>query len=512
MQHATGSPPATRPPLTRRSRHKIVAGVAGGLGDHFHIEPNLVRLAFVVLTLAGGAGAVLYAAGWLFLPTDGGEDGADGSGDERSRNDLVQVLALGAVTLGVLLLAKSIGLGFGDALLWPIVLAAMGTALIVGRSGRPIDELIGELVRRERGVPKRDDTGDARHGVGPAGRGGRRAGLAGVGAFLATQGAFRAIGQGLLAVAVILGGLGLVFGPWLWRLWNALVEERSERIRSDERAEMAAHLHDSVLQTLALIQRRADDPRAVVGLARSQERELRAWLFGRAPVRRRPRSRRRARSGRRRRRATPGRPDRDRCASAGRARSTTACARSSPRAQEAIAQRGAPLRRAPSVAVYEEVEADQVTVFVRDRGRGFDPATVPTDRGGIAESITGRMQRHGGRAVIRSRPGSAAPRSSSRCTPGRPCDGYDAPRVFLVDDHHLFRSGVRAEFGDDAEVVGEASEVDAAIDMIGERAPDVVLVDVHMPDGGGEAVIRAVLAEHPTSASSRCRCRTHPRT
>jgi DNA-binding NarL/FixJ family response regulator len=71
-------------------------------------------------------------------------------------------------------------------------------------------------------------------------------------------------------------------------------------------------------------------------------------------------------------------------------------------------------------------------------------------------------------------------------------------RVFLVDDHHLFRSGVRAELGDDADVVGEASDVDAAIEMVSERVPDVVLVDVHMPDGGGEAVIRGVLAEHPS--------------
>ena len=110
--------------------------------------------------------------------------------------------------------------------------------------------------------------------------------VAGVGAFLATQGAFRAVGQGLIAVVVILGGLGAdLRAVALAAVRHALVEERSERIRSDERAEMAAHLHDSVLQTLAMIQRRADDPRAVVGLARSQERELRAWLFGRAPVR-----------------------------------------------------------------------------------------------------------------------------------------------------------------------------------------------------------------------------------
>jgi signal transduction histidine kinase len=373
--------------------------VASGLGDHFHIDPTLVRLAFVVLTLAGGAGVVLYAGGWLFLPTET-ESTQPG---ERARNDIVQVIALGAITLGVLLLARSIGLGFSDALLWPVVLAAMGTALIVGRSGRPIDELIGELVQHERGVTERGTASDT-SSVLRVVLGGALV-VAGVGAFLATQGAFRAVGQGLLAVAVILGGLGLIFGPWLWRLWNALVEERSERIRSDERAEMAAHLHDSVLQTLALIQRRADDPRAVVGLARHQERELRAWLFGRAPA------------------------DVDTDLDLGDALDAVAA--------DVEARQGIPIETvrvggscalddglralvaasqeaiinavrhsgAPTVAVYEEVEPDQVTVFVRDRGRGFDPTLVPTDRGGIAESITGRMQRNGGRAVIRSRPG-----------------------------------------------------------------------------------------------------------
>jgi phage shock protein PspC (stress-responsive transcriptional regulator)/signal transduction histidine kinase len=402
VRHATGAPATSRDPLTRRADHKLIAGVASGVGDHFHIEPNLVRLAFVVLAMAGGAGIVLYAAGWVFLPPapepfDGGARGRD-----RSRNDLVQVLALGTVTLGVLLLAKSTGLGFSNALLWPIVLAAMGTALIVGRSGRPIDDLIGDLVRRERGAPARDGSSPETASVLRVVVGGALV-VAGVGAFLATQGAFRAVGQGLLAVAVILGGLGLVFGPWLWRLWTALVEERSERIRSDERAEMAAHLHDSVLQTLALIQRSADDPRAVVGLARGQERELRAWLFGR----------------------TPARADLD----LGDALEATAaeieqrqgvpietvrvggaCPLDDPLRALVAATREAIVNAArhsgaPVVAVYEEVEPDQVTVFVRDRGRGFDPASIATDRGGIAESITGRMQRNGGAVVIRSRPG-----------------------------------------------------------------------------------------------------------
>ena len=395
MRHASGPPVTTRHALTRRSRQKVIAGVAGGIGDDFHIEANLVRLAFVVLTLAGGAGIVLYAAGWLFLPTD------DGAGRDVARNDLVQVAALGTVTLGVLLLAQSLGLGFSSALLWPIVLAAMGTALIVGRSGRPIDELIGELVRRDRGPVRHDTTTPETASVLRVVVGGALV-VAGVGAFLATQGAFRAVGQGLLAVAVILGGLGLVFGPWLWRLWTALVEERSERIRSDERAEMAAHLHDSVLQTLALIQRRADDPRgrgpgpkpgtraaglAVRPHAARADRDLGDALEATA-------------ADVEQRQGVPIETVRvgGDCPLDDRLRALVAAT------QEAIVN-AARHSGAPLVAVYEEVETDLVTVFVRDRGRGFDPASIPTDRGGIAESITGRMQRNGGVAVIRSRPG-----------------------------------------------------------------------------------------------------------
>jgi signal transduction histidine kinase/phage shock protein PspC (stress-responsive transcriptional regulator) len=383
--------------LARRSQQKMIAGVASGLGDHFHVEPTLVRLAFVVLTLAGGAGVVLYAGGWLFLPTQS----EPGHPRDRSRNDVVQVVALGVITLGVLLLARSLGLGFGNALLWPVVLAAIGTALIVGRSGKPIDELIGELVRRERGLPARTDAAET-SSVLRVVLGGALV-VAGVGAFLATQGAFRAVGQGLLAVAVILGGLGLIFGPWLWRLWNALVAERTERIRSDERAEMAAHLHDSVLQTLALIQRQADDPRAVVGLARGQERELRAWLFGRARERadldladalEAVAAEVEARQGVHIETVQVG----GSCALDEGLRALVAAS------QEAMLN-AARHSGAGTVAVYEEVEADQVTVFVRDRGRGFDPTAVPTHRGGIAESITGRMQRNGGHVVIRSRPG-----------------------------------------------------------------------------------------------------------
>ena len=178
---------------------------------------------------------------------------------------------------------------------------------------------------------------------------------------------------------------------------------------------------------------------------------------------------------------------------------------------------------APSVSVYLEVRDEDAVVFVRDRGRGFDPAAVGEDRGGIAASIVGRLARNGGAARIHTAPGEGCelelslPRpaadpardatrattetTTTRATSTKRCAAMPdraPPRVFLVDDHELFLSGVRAELGDAVDVVGAASEVDAAIELIRERVPDVVLVDVHMPDGGGARVIRDVLTTHPS--------------
>ena len=205
-----------------------------------------------------------------------------------------------------------------------------------------------------------------------------------------------------MAIFAVVIGVALVVGPGVSRLVHALVAERRERIRADERAEVAAHLHDSVLQTLALVQRRADDPREVVRLARMQERELRAWLL----------------SG-----DTPA-ASATATSSLGAALEEIAAAIETEHgvpvevvrvrdcgidgtepllaaAREAILN-AARHSGAATVSVYLEVEPDQATIFVRDRGKGFDPESVPADRGGISHSIVGRMTRAGGRAAVRS--------------------------------------------------------------------------------------------------------------
>jgi signal transduction histidine kinase len=222
--------------------------------------------------------------------------------------------------------------------------------------------------------------------------------------FLAANDALAAARNVIFAVAVTVTGAALIFGPWMWRLARQLGEERRERIRSEERAEVAAHLHDSVLQTLALIQRSEHKGR-MVALARSQERELRAWLYGR----RRP--------------ADPGVDDvvtvalDDVASRIERLHEipvevvTVGDCAIDDRTQAVIdataeaVQNAAKHAGAPAISVYSEVDGEAVRVFIRDQGRGFDPARVPADRRGILDSIQGRIVRYGGTAEITSRPG-----------------------------------------------------------------------------------------------------------
>ena len=221
--------------------------------------------------------------------------------------------------------------------------------------------------------------------------------------FLEATGALSAARDVLLSVFVAVVVLGVIFAPWIVRLVRSLTSERAERIRSQERAEVAAHLHDSVLQTLAMVQRRAGDRQEVAAIARRQERELRAWLAGRpapgqaarlAPALEAAAADVEERYGVPVEVVVVGDRDLDPAVEA-----IVAAAR------EAMTN-AAKFGRGSPVDVYAESGDGRIQVFVRDRGPGFDPKRLPADRRGVRESIVGRMERHGGRASITSGAGA----------------------------------------------------------------------------------------------------------
>ncbi|MFL5845950.1 MAG: PspC domain-containing protein [Solirubrobacteraceae bacterium] len=355
----------------------MVAGVCLRLGIRFGIDPALLRLAFVATALAGGGGILAYGVLAVVLPREAG--GTQRLLDLRRAGPSWKVAAgVGLLVLACLLALRSVGLWFSDAVVWPVVLSAAGLALLWRQSALPVHAsrlrtLLGAALIVGGGI-----------------------------VFLSATDSLGGLDNLALAAVVVFVGTALVFGPWWVRLSQALTAERAARIRSQERAEVAAHLHDSVLQTLALIQRRADDPREVAQLARRQERELRAWLN--------------------QERAAPA----DSLAAALRAVAADVEATHAVPV-EVVAVGDAPMDErltalvaaarealanatrfsgADHVDVYAEVAAERAEVFVRDRGVGFDRGAVPADRRGLRESIEGRMQRHGGTATITSALGS----------------------------------------------------------------------------------------------------------
>ncbi len=376
------------PRLERSRRDRWIAGVAGGIAQHIGVSPAAVRVAFVVLSFAAGFGLVVYVLTWLLAPLEAEEDGVEAAPRQIRLPTPRRAVGIGLVIVGILVLLWLAGLWFQGNLVWPIVLAAVGFAVLWARG----DGSRGRWSLETLGTP----LSFTRFAIGAF------LILAGMGVFLAASTSLDAVGNVLLAMIVALGGAALLAGPWIWGMARQLVEERSSRVRSEERAEMAAHLHDSVLQTLALIQR-STTPREMTSLARTQERELRAWLYGRAPEL----------AGVRLRDAIDsmaGRIERQHQVSVEavvvgdaemdeRLRGlVNACA-------EAVAN-AAVHSGTTAISVYVEVEDEGVTAFVRDQGSGFDPAGVPDDRRGIADSIVGRMERHGGSATVTSRPGA----------------------------------------------------------------------------------------------------------
>ncbi len=382
----------------------MVAGVAAGLGDALGLDPNVVRCGFVVLSIASGLGVILYGAGWALMPN--GPEGV--ARPEGARGDVIATVAFGAVVLGGLLLVRTVGFWPGDVIVWPLVAALVGLSLLAMRTpaGGSSAELPDWPVLRR----LQPDAAEAvavllgtRRGALARIIAGAACVIAGLAAFIVSVDSWDALRGTVVAAVAVFIGVALVVGPGVSRLVHALSAERRERIRADERAEVAAHLHDSVLQTLALVQRRADEPREVVRLARLQERELRAWLLGGdAPAASVSTSLGAAleeiAATIETEHGVPVEVVRVRDAGIDGTEPILAAAR------EAILN-AARHSGAATVSVYLEVEPDQVTIFVRDRGKGFDPDTVPADRGGISHSIVGRMTRAGGRASVHSMPG-----------------------------------------------------------------------------------------------------------
>jgi signal transduction histidine kinase len=373
----------------------VVSGVSVGLARHFGIPTWVVRAVFIVLAFAGGIGVVLYAAFWAVLPLSPEDPDVDPAAARTA--DTTRLLALAAIAIGVALLMTAAGVDIVAGAVVPVILAVVGAALI----WRQADE-------EQRDSWSAAASRAARQTAGTTAGAGRWRIAIGIGlvvlglvALLASRTGPAEALQALATALLLIGGVAVVVFPWVYRRFREQGEQRRALIRSEERAEIAAHVHDSVLQTLTLIQRNAGDPAEVVRLARTEERALRSWLY------------------------TPtGDPDRTFAAAVRRDAAEVEetygatievvavgdAPLDAPVAALVAAAREAMINAARhgggQVSVYAEVDDDSAEVFVRDRGAGFDLASVAEDRHGLRESVIGRMERNGGRATVRSTPGT----------------------------------------------------------------------------------------------------------
>ncbi|MCM0621225.1 ATP-binding protein [Nocardioides bruguierae] len=391
----------------RDTEAPVLGGVAAGLAHHLGLGVLTVRVAFLVAAVLGGLGVALYAGLWLFLPPAreaalapglaGHERTGRRQGAGRRMADVGPLVALAALGVGVLLLLEAV-LGRA-AVFWPLAVAVVGVALL----WRQADE-----AQRERWLDPRSGLDPVRMVFGNGGwaayarvAAGLLLVLAALGWFVLSDGSLAGAWDLALAAGLGVAGIAVVVGPWVHRLASDLGAEREERVRSQERADMAAHLHDSVLQTLALIQRSADDPATVARLARAQERDLRSWLYAQDETG----AETLAGALRALAADTEGRfPVTVEVVVVGDAPWSEGLRPVVAAAGEAVVN-AAKHAGVDRVDVYAEVGAREVEVDVRDRGAGFDPDAVAEDRLGLRRSVHERMARHGGRAVVRTAPG-----------------------------------------------------------------------------------------------------------
>lgn len=367
--------------ISRRRDDRVIAGLAGGIADRLGVVDLYIRAAFVVLTLIWGLGVILYLALWAAALERTHREQPELHESEQRKIGYLLMFA------GGLLVLRSIGIWSSDQLVWPGAAVTLGVAFLLDR--RDIDPRSAILALFDPNSGKFR----SRAVVGVL--------LLVIGVSILSAAAVPAAETVVFAVVVTGVGMGVLFGPWVWRLVTDLGAERSKRIREEERADMAAHLHDSVLQTLALIQR-TDDPRRVATLARVQERELRRWLYDSSPADGQELLSRALRKEADRIENTYDVPVEvvtvgDRPVDV-RVRAMVAAA------GEALTN-AARHSGAAQISVYSEVTEGSSEVWVSDLGRGFDTGQVASDRRGIAESVVGRMQNHGGTAVVASVPG-----------------------------------------------------------------------------------------------------------
>jgi signal transduction histidine kinase len=392
--------PAVPGPLRRARDGQLFGGVAAGLARRTGLSVGLIRVVIVVAALStSGYLAMPYVLAWLLIPADG-EDSNIASKALSDKRGIALAAAITSVLAVALAIASALNVPWVTSLAVPLIVCAAGLVLISRNA--PEEEL--EYLRSLAGPAGMTETAPRS----------RRVLRFGLGALLIVFGLV-ALLQGrerlqlllpLAGIMLLVGGIALVLGPWWLRIAREAVEERQARIRAEERAEMASRVHDSVLQTLALIQRKAGDQQQVVHLARAQERELRAWLFDGRP---------------------PGSMEGNAATIADGVRliqqevesqhglavdavTVGDCELDDDLSALLAAAREATVNAAKwsgadAVSLFAEVEPDSVSMFVRDRGRGFDPDAVAADRKGLAESVRARMARRGGSATIRSAPG-----------------------------------------------------------------------------------------------------------
>lgn len=395
----------SRPPLVRGS-DRVVAGVCAGLARHLGWPVRMVRIGMAVTALAGGAGVAFYAWLWIMVPT------ADESAKRNARQPASPIAPAVAVPAGTrrgrvtgMRYGKEILLGAGLLLAAGILIARLlGVDVPLGTL-IPVAAILGgaAIAWMQLDETRRAGLVDKTKADQAGGWARLAAGLAlvvtGVLLMVSGSGSWEQTWLALLASVAVLGGVALVLLPWGLKFWRDLEAERAGRVRATERAEIAAHLHDSVLQTLALIQRRAGNETDVVRLARAQERELRGWLY-RDP-------------GKEAGQLSEGiqaaaAEVEDSLGHAVEVVAVGDCAMTERHEALVQAAREAMLNAARhgggAVSVYLEVTDGAAEVFVKDRGPGFVPDAVPADRLGIRESIVGRMNRHGGTATIISSP------------------------------------------------------------------------------------------------------------